>query len=349
MDELTPTSLSPDAASVLETMSEPAAPAQPVQLASFKRRAAAAITDLTLLAIGLFLLGLILGNLAFRLGIWGRLVGMAIIGLYLGWGNSERMHGQTLGKRITKIAVVDKKGEFLPLGRSLTRSFMLASLLLLIKGGVPFLNWRLLLDVLAIVGTGLMLTMTYAYIFNRTRQGIHDVVAKSYVVQYPVQGIEFPRPRPNFWQEAFVVAVAGILLSAICGRSIFGIDTGSTNINWAELTKVQTLLLEKEYVNTVTVQQLFVSRNGEPTESWLKITVWSAELCRKQQDLERCRAKIQEYGDVVLANYNGLDELDGLQVAIENQFDFLIMNGKWTVGDQGPISYWQERGSVTGP
>lgn len=325
------------------------APSRPVQLASFKRRALAAMIDLIIMGIGLFLLILILGDLAFRLGIWGRLVGMVFIGCYLGWGNSRHMNGQTLGKRITKIAVVDNAGKPLSLSRSLGRAFVLAFLLLLMKGGVPLLNWPLWFTVLSTVGLGLMLTMAYAYIFNRTGQSVHDVLTDSYVIQYPQKGNEFPRPRPNFWREAVIVAIAGILLAAIGGRIILSLTTRPMTITGADLTEIQTLLAKQENVHTVEMHQLFTGPATIPRETWLVVTIWSTKFCRDQQALDSCQATVGEYGDLILENFNQINELDGLQITIQNQADFLIAYMRWGFGDKGSIPYWQERSSATAP
>lgn len=346
MREMASTHSTPDK----KTSSQPVTPSsRPVQLASFKRRALAAIIDLIIMGVGLFLLILILGDLAFRLGVWGRLVGMVFIGCYLGWGNSKQMNGQTFGKRIAKITVVNSTGKPLSLSRSLGRAFVLAFLLLLMKGGVPLLNWPLWFTALSVVGIGLMLTMAYAYIFNRTGQSVHDVLADSYVIQYPQKGNDFPRPRPNFWREAVIVAIVGILLATVGGRILLSLTTRPIIITEADLTEIQTLLAKQENVNVVEVHQLFTGPATIPRETWLVVTIWSTKLCQDQQALESCRANIGEYGDIVLKNFNQVDELDGLRITIQNQADFLIAYLRWGFGDRGSIPYWQERSSATSP
>jgi len=98
-------------------------------ISGFWSRLVALILD----GLCLGLLGLILGLLLFdplsRLGGWGRLLGFCIALVYFGVLNSAIGKGQTIGKRIMRIAVVDRAGNHISLGRSFLRYAVL---------GIPF-------------------------------------------------------------------------------------------------------------------------------------------------------------------------------------------------------------------
>ena len=79
-------------------------------LADIYSRLGALLVDAIILGCIGLLLGLIFESVFVKLGDWGQLVGVIILLLYFGIGNSQRAGGQTLGKKLLKIRVVDKRG-----------------------------------------------------------------------------------------------------------------------------------------------------------------------------------------------------------------------------------------------
>jgi uncharacterized RDD family membrane protein YckC len=127
---------------------------------------------------------------AASLGQAGRLIGFATALLYFGLLNSHFGGGQTLGKRLLGIRVVDRNGDTLSAMRSVVRFLVL---------GVPyFLNglWfdldpssigpaiRMLFVLLVLLVFGGGGAIVYLFAFNRrTRQSLHDLVVGSFVVR----------------------------------------------------------------------------------------------------------------------------------------------------------------------
>ncbi len=135
------------------------------------------------------LTGLVLGLLLFdslaRLGGWGRLLGFFIALVYFGVLNSAMGKGQTIGKRIMKIEVIDRSGKHLSIGRSFLRYAVL---------GIPFfLNGALISPSVMISPIGYVIgfilfgaggAIIYLYICNRlTRQSLHDLFVGSFVAK----------------------------------------------------------------------------------------------------------------------------------------------------------------------
>jgi uncharacterized RDD family membrane protein YckC len=111
---------------------EEEAAAPPRVIAGFWRRLLAFLVDATVLGLIGYLLGTLFYSSFAALGEWGRLVGFLVALLYFTLFNSEVGRGHTPGKLLTRIKVVDREGNFLPLGRSLLRYLVI---------GVPiFLN-----------------------------------------------------------------------------------------------------------------------------------------------------------------------------------------------------------------
>jgi uncharacterized RDD family membrane protein YckC len=90
----------------------------------WRRLHALSIDGFVLLAFGLAL-GRIYGEQFARAGSLGRLFGFGIALGYFGFLNSSLGRGQTLGKRIMKIRVVDRGGETISPARAMVRAALL--------------------------------------------------------------------------------------------------------------------------------------------------------------------------------------------------------------------------------
>jgi len=152
-------------------------------ICNFWSRLLALGVDLGLLFVVGSLLGVLFADRLVQLGVWGRLVGFALVVFYFGLLNSRMGQGQTLGKRLLRVRVVDAKGELISLGRSLLRAAILGAIFLLdssMAGG----SWVVYGIVLA-----LWLGLIYWYVFNRgTRQSLHDLAVGTYVVRDEAAG-----------------------------------------------------------------------------------------------------------------------------------------------------------------
>src|SRR5580704_3627527 len=87
-------------------------------IAGFWRRLLALVIDQLVLGFLGFCLGLILYDYFAALGGLGRTIGFVIATAYLGVRNSRICDGQTIGKSLMKIRVVDGDGKTLPIGKS---------------------------------------------------------------------------------------------------------------------------------------------------------------------------------------------------------------------------------------
>lgn len=112
------------------------------------------------------------------------------------------------------VQVVDEGGATISLDKSILRSLALfvPYFIGLDVAGRATLAWLLsaIVEALAIIANGTF----YLLIFNRqTRQGIHDIVAKTYVAEW---GLGTAPVKDSFWKLHWVIygslAVAGLLL-----------------------------------------------------------------------------------------------------------------------------------------
>ena len=146
------------------------------------RRLVAALADVIILGVALNLVAFPFFNVLSRIGAWGGLVGFCVSFPYFAVLNSRIGDGQSLGKRWMNIRVVDSTGEPISFGQSSLRYLVLAFPWFLDSVSMPavtpqFLQY-LVSTIVLIVGGGTLYLVT----FNRhTRQGLHDLAAKSFV------------------------------------------------------------------------------------------------------------------------------------------------------------------------
>lgn len=176
------------------------------------RRCAAYIADSVFLA----LLGGAIGNIAFdrlwKLGPWGILVGYMIGSLYFASLDSRMGSGQTIGKRLLKVRLVNIHGDPISFARALGRYTIFA---------VPHLlyGWKLPEARTPWIVSGLIFVIIlwvrgstyYLILFDRlNRQGLHDLAVGSFVVYADHEGsVEGKRVPQIHW------AILGFLLLAV--------------------------------------------------------------------------------------------------------------------------------------
>lgn len=157
---------------------------EPKWISGFWRRLGALLIDALVLGAVGFALGFVLENTFVEMGAWGRLVGFLIALVYFGVMNSSVIGGQTLGKMILKIRVVDSSNAPVGLGKSILRYIIIA--LPFSLNGAQFSNEAMssfMMYPLSIIIFGGMFSIFYLYVFNRTtRQSLHDLVVGTFVV-----------------------------------------------------------------------------------------------------------------------------------------------------------------------
>lgn len=180
-------------------------------ICGFWRRIIALFIDTILLGVVGLLLGSLFESFLVELGGLGRVLGFIISISYFGVMNSSLANGQTIGKKLLKIKVVDAQNACISLPKSLLRYSFLAVPFSL--NGAQFSNQVLLsywIYPLSFIVFGGLFSIFYLYVFNRnTRQSLHDLLTGTYVVNCsaPVQTL------PAVWKTHLVV-VTGIFIVA---------------------------------------------------------------------------------------------------------------------------------------
>jgi uncharacterized RDD family membrane protein YckC len=150
------------------------------------RRLAAFAVDVILLGFAGFFSGLFLFDFYLSLGSAGLFLGLIVATAYFGLLNSTMGSGQTLGKRLFSIRVVDAAGNGISPARSILRYLILSLPFWIGKAiMVGFFSgsfwFEMLASAISLLGFA---GLAYFYLFNRqTRQSIHDLAIGTYVVR----------------------------------------------------------------------------------------------------------------------------------------------------------------------
>lgn len=199
-----------------ETVPAPPYPSPPRRIGALWRRFLAFLVDVAVIGLigvclGYFFFGLLMG-----LGPAGRLVGYLVGFFYFAVPESAFGRGQSLGKRLLSLQVVDRGGNLISIERSFLRYTIFAlpwflSELPLTASRTPSAAAFLLF--LAIFGSGA--ASLYLMLFNRrTRQGVHDLAAIAFVAE---SGNDRPFTARPIWKLHWFAVSAVVVLSAGAG------------------------------------------------------------------------------------------------------------------------------------
>ncbi|MBA6296070.1 RDD family protein [Colwellia sp. MB02u-9] len=183
-------------------------------ICGFWRRIGALFIDTLFLGVLGYVVGLFLEDTFVELGGWGRLIGFVVSITYFGVMNSSLSNGQTIGKKLLNIRVVDSSNSTISLPKSFLRYSFLAVPFSL--NGAQITNEALLsylMYPLSFIIFGGLFSISYLYIFNRvTRQSIHDLVVGTYVVNSKVNSEEVPSVwKPHLVVVAVLFVTAGLV------------------------------------------------------------------------------------------------------------------------------------------
>ena len=199
-------------------------------VAGFWRRVAAFLVDGLILGLIGYMLGLAFFDTFVRLGPWGRCVGFCVALAYFVAQECGRGGGQSLGKRLLRIRVVDAQGRTLSPARGAARFavfgvpyFLNGAVLPMnvstFAGGVPFMALAL----------GGLFALAWLLVFNRrTRQSLHDLAVGAFVVRLRDGAIgardagDAPGPA-RVWRGHRAIAGALVALTAVAPLVVPGL------------------------------------------------------------------------------------------------------------------------------
>ena len=197
-------------------------------IAGFRRRLAAFLIDILILSLLGSLLAFAFFDPLARIGDLGRGIGFIIALLYFGVQNSDIGGGQTIGKRLLRIKVVDASGNFIGLAKAHGRAAVLILPVFFNTLQLPFLRMAnstqmVFFVIQAVAVFGLGLGIVYLYLFNKeTRQSLHDLIFGTFVVSRDADKAAPVGEVP--WAHKAVVAC--LLAMSLAGPFFPGVSPG---------------------------------------------------------------------------------------------------------------------------
>ena len=286
-------------------------------ITGFWRRIGAFAIDTIILGFVGIGLGLFLEEQFVHLGGWGRFVGLFIALFYFGVLNSRIFGGQTIGKKLVNIRVVDGGNQSIDLPRSFARYSIL---------GVPFfLNGAQFTDEamtsfwlypISLVIFGGLLSVTYLYVFNRvTRQSLHDLVVGTYVVNMDTE----QGNNGAIWRPHLIVVGALFLASALLPVWTSNL---AQNEPFKDLLSAQAALNDHPSITYVGVSSGTTTRAS--TSDGTKTTTYlSARAFLKNDTVSD--AELAEQLATILANsHSNSQQMDVIQIVLTYGYDIGI-------------------------
>lgn len=278
------------------------------KISGFWRRLLAIIIDMIILGV----LGLLLGDVFFdtfcQMGSQGFWVGLIIAMFYFGWTKSSRKNGQTIGKRIMKIRVVDINGNTIGFKQSLRRSLILL---------VPFMftpiSQGTIAQLINAIMIFIMVGIVYLYIFNvKTRQTIHDLISGTFVVNADYKWSLDPSP---VWMKHYaILSVIGIVL---VGFTMFGAPKLLNPFILPGMTETLNVLLKDPNISNANIY------NGETTNAKGRTTRIDVGVTVKKMPTPTY-AKAEEVSKLALNLMPAAKEKDLLAVTITHGYSIGI-------------------------
>ena len=329
LDEIYTESISP--------IAQAPSPAFP-PIAGFWIRLLAFTIDSLILGIFGQILALVFSDFFYNIGPYGRPIGWAIALIYFGIFNSKLGSGQTLGKRLMKLAVRDGNNKTIGLWRSVARISIIIAPALFNGWAIPILQNAVINVILTVTVFGLGGALIYTMIFNRgTRQGIHDLLVGTYVVNLKGAPIEaFPK---SARVHLVVFSIwCGLVFIASIGMVSYTMLSAPKMSSSQDKSLYETLAENPNYF-TVSIGQEITSDMQGHHRTTLDISVWY----RGKISVKESWAIIDDIAKIVLDSGIDLSGFDGMRITISSKYDIGFSTGYTKNTDAESITDWRER------
>jgi uncharacterized RDD family membrane protein YckC len=298
------------------------------------RRFTAFAIDGLLLGLVFTIVGLSLSSFWFQAGPYGRFLGLAVGLAYFGVMDSRLGKGQTLGKRLLKVAVTDADGQSVGVGLSLLRTLIWFVPFILNGWALPLFADPIVSAIVSFIVLGLGGAVVLTVVFNRrTGQGLHDLLTHTYVVHRGGRPVEaMPSTRSLPWVLSGAALLVALVFTAFSGVLISGLG-----VPIQDFATVQKSLMASGKFFTARVGQL-TTTGSEGTSRILQVDVWYKGL---PTESERS-GLITEVARQALA-LNGVNGYDGISVTVQSAYDLGFATGHLRFGDAQTVSSWRTR------
>jgi uncharacterized RDD family membrane protein YckC len=284
-------------------------------LGALPRRIAAFFIDVIILGVPGNIIGMLFFDYLSRIGSLGALFGFVLALPYFAFFNSEIGNGQTLGKRLLRLQVVDKDGNMIPFTSAIARYSIFTlpyciSDMTLPATRMPWFISILVYLVIYGVGGGTL----YLVFFNRhTRQGLHDLAVGSYVADFGGTGA---LKISATWMAHWVI-FPSLLVALVVGGQVVEHRVGPFPQLFADMR----LLEETKGVQSAGVQDMTSSSNGERKRILIVNVRWAGESNDES-------AFADQIAEIILEHDPTVNQRDILRVNMIRGYNIGIATGQ---------------------
>jgi uncharacterized RDD family membrane protein YckC len=306
-----------------------------INISKVEKRLGAFFIDSVILGVVGFLLGLSMQDFLVSIGNYGLLLGLAIAVAYQTIGNSKITNGQTIGKRIIGIQVVDRNGETIGIGKSFLRALILCVPYFTRSFSIPGISDSGPISiVISMVESAALIGLVVVYIFNKeTRQSLHDLAVGSYVVT--TERNELPSPLPKVSRTPFYALFAVIIV-------LIGLSASTFFFGKSDLSKLMQVNDKVKSIGGVLNSSVFENTTyagSNKTKSYA-VTAWVVKLPGDNMVHEKI---VKDIVSVVLNDVADIDSFDVISISLTRQFNIGIASLKNTERLGKSPAQWREK------
>ena len=282
----------------------------------FKRLLAFCI-DLIILAIFGYLTSFLFEDLYIVIGEFGKLLGFSLAGLYFTLLEIN-FNGQSIGKKVLRIKVVDIDNKELTNSRAILRYSIWG--ICYFANGISFSGSdyeTLLASIGTIIFFGLGFILIFLFIFNRkTKQSLHDIVFNTYVINIKYEN---PIEKQRINRALLPVSIA---IPTVAFISLFFFNMNNINTKITNLESYRVAIIELPEINNAGVstgKTTFKSVNGNSrTTNYLQIKTFLEDNFENKTDIAI------RIADLIITKYPEEQTKDLISVSVAFGYDIGI-------------------------
>lgn len=291
------------------------------------------LIDVLVLGIVGYISGFLFEHFYIAIGGYGKIIGFLISMVYFSVFDSKLFNGQTIGKKIVKIKVVNQQNETITIGNSIFRSLFYSLTILL--NGISFPNFKYLpvIIIIGIILFSLFVLEAWLFIFNRsTGQTLHDLLSKTYVVDSSnTQVIDKTNNNKVFRLVIIIPIVISVL---VVGSNLY---IKKTNFN--DMLYLVDVIQNQLSVRNTTINKSvtkYYGTNDSAESNYILINCYKTNQNESSDELSLMIA------DIIINSNLVYKESESLIIVVNSGFDIGIAQKNKYVKFNKPFSVWKE-------
>ena len=319
--------------------------AKPI-FSTFWARFGAYFIDGMVLGIAGMLIGVVFSDAFSQMGSQGLLIGFLISLLYFGLGNSKVFNGQTLGKRVLQLQVVDSCFNTLLVSKSILRALIYT---------IPFffLNYRIAgwselsfsFIVKGVIFITFLIVLPIHLILNTpTRQALHDLFVGTYVINLNGYSRQLAKSR------SLPILISGFMAIVIIAFIIFlNVRNKDSKLIVKELGSITEQINKFTNVSYSSLSSITSSRRRLGSDSISKSTSLGITIVLKKNLISKLSTDEMENLNIVkdavrliIDNYSEINKLDIIQVSLLYGYNIGIARSSRSLTTFHSIDNWRK-------